>query len=111
MAHVPGTNHASAAAACLRSAGTAISPVTWTAASSTPAASRPTAWRSAWSAAASASPLEDRHSFSEDVTSCFLAGATWINLDQCGATVFTCCSYIEGSSSSARAVAQDVFRS
>lgn len=49
---------ASVAAADRKNAATASCLVTWTAASSTPAASRPTASRSAWSAAASASHPE-----------------------------------------------------
>lgn len=65
MARAPRTTRASAAVAPRRTAATASCPATWTAASSTPAASLPTAWRSAWSAAASASrheaPTGGRH--------------------------------------------------
>lgn len=52
------TTRASAAAALQRNVATATCPVTWTAASSTRAASLQTVWRSAWSAAACASPPE-----------------------------------------------------
>lgn len=57
-APAPETTRASAAAAPQRSAATATCRVTWTAASSMPAASLQTAWRSAWSAAVFASPPE-----------------------------------------------------
>lgn len=52
------TTPASAAAVLQRNAATVTCPVTWTAESSTPAASLQTVWRSAWSAAAFVSPPE-----------------------------------------------------
>lgn len=52
------TTRASAAAALQRNVATATCPVTWTAASSTRAASPQTVWRSAWNAAACAFPPE-----------------------------------------------------